>query len=109
MYGENTGIYTVKVDGTSLERLNDGLLVHWSPDDNLLIAETDVNGMTNLNLIMQDRQSKQKLVSVCGKISNPSWSPDGKRVAFESNHEGNTRIYILNLADNTFELQRLIN
>ncbi len=38
-----------------------------------------------------------------GNDLNPVWSPDGKKIAFQSNRDGNLEIYIMN-ADGSEQL-----
>ncbi|MEX1239759.1 MAG: hypothetical protein WEB30_08580 [Cyclobacteriaceae bacterium] len=38
---------------------------------------------------------------------SPTWSPDGTRLAFESDHDGNSEIYVINIDGNG--LKRLTN
>ncbi|MGZ4380967.1 MAG: TolB family protein [Gaiellaceae bacterium] len=40
----------------------------------------------------------KRLTTNKGRDVNPVWSPDGKKLAFESDRSGNDEIYVMNLA-----------
>ncbi|MBK9924709.1 MAG: PD40 domain-containing protein [Anaerolineales bacterium] len=103
-------IFLMDVDGTDLVLLNEnkdkadqwigepydlGLNI-WSPDGNKLIfyevAPGDEDGM--LYVIDADGENKKPLVYKKGKYASPSWSPDGKHIAFITIENNMARIYI---------------
>ncbi len=43
-----------------------------------------------------DGQNPIRLTTSTGFDENPSWSPGGKRIAFDSMRDGNLEIYVMN-------------
>jgi uncharacterized repeat protein (TIGR01451 family) len=43
-----------------------------------------------------DRAGQTNLTKQLDADQNPAWSPDGTKIAFNSNHGGNARIYLMN-------------
>ncbi|MSQ15245.1 MAG: hypothetical protein EXR50_05225 [Dehalococcoidia bacterium] len=86
-------IYTVNVDGSSLQRLTSGpdlsLLPAWSPDG-AKIAYMLLQDITSGNLksaiatMNSDGSSKAKTTGNASLNILPFWSPDGSKVAFTS-------------------------
>jgi Tol biopolymer transport system component len=123
-YGDGTksgyGIYIMKADGSDPTRLTDnraGTECAWSPDgkkiaytyhpdknpdrrkgawpDEVYVMNADGSGKTNLT-----RNPEQDL--------NPSWSPDGTKVIFASDRDGDFDIYTMD-ADGSNVAQVTVN
>ena len=60
-----------------------------NPNDNWEIYVMDADGENPINLTNNPALDK-----------HPAWSPDGARIAFDSDREGNTEVYVMN-ADGT--------
>src|SRR5919202_2895356 len=43
-----------------------------------------------------DGSGQSRLTNTAGLDENPAWSPDGKRIAFESARNGDDDIYVMN-------------
>jgi len=83
----------------------------WSPDGNLLAYSdrTDSNEATSIFLLSLDSMEVRKLTSTQGSIGdyNPTFSPDGRTLAFNRGSQGVTSIYTTPVSGGTE--QRLIS
>jgi len=100
-------IFLMNVDGSNVIQLTDdkadqwigepynlGLNL-WSPDGNKLIFSQIIPGEEDgmLYIIDANGENKKPLVNEAGKYSSPSWSPDGKHIAFIVLENSVARIY----------------
>ena len=118
-------IYVMEVDGNNQRRLtdNDFYDTHpsWSPDGKRIAFVSDRDehfidnnprGLPNYEIYVMDADggNQQNLTNNPNSDSLPSWSPDGKRIAFVSDRDGNREIYVMDsdgnnqrrLTDNDF-------
>ena len=114
-------IYVMDTDGGNLQRLtenrNNDWSPSWSPDGKRIVFKSDRDGhfmnlprpTTEIYVMDADGRNQQNLTNNPSSDGSPSWSPDGQRIAFDSNREGpfNWEIYVID-ADGR-NLQRLTN
>jgi Tol biopolymer transport system component len=53
-------------------------------------------GNAEVFLMKPDGSSQRAITTVPGADTDPSWSPDGKKIAFASGRDGNREIYVMN-------------
>lgn len=110
--GGDFDIYVMKSDGSDQRRLTDMVgresSPAWSPRGNSIAfvngGDTTFAGMVNstecnhpnIYLVSADGGLPVKLTDK-GANTDPSWSPDGKRIAFTSDRDGDYEIYLLDV------------
>jgi dipeptidyl aminopeptidase/acylaminoacyl peptidase len=117
----NTNIYLSNVDGTGQVRVTNGpgsaggswgvidddvqFLPSWSPDGRkVAFASTrdDPNPnncspcITEIYTVNADGAGLTRLTNTAGQNTKPVWSPDGTKIAFQTNRDGNQEIYSMN-------------
>lgn len=93
-------IHVVNADGTGLANVtsdpNDESQPLWSPNGSQIIYERHGEA-TSLHTMNADGTEQARLTE---NGWSASWSPDGVQIAFISNRDGNTEVYVMN-ADGT--------
>ena len=116
----NAEIYVMDADGGNQRRLtNNPASDHspsWSPDGKRIVFTSNRDGhfmhgipTDEIYVMDTDGGNQQNLTNNPSYETSPSWSPDGKRIAFDSNRDGrfNWEIYVMD-ADGGNQ-QRLTN
>ena len=119
----NYEIYVMDDDGKNQRRLTDNpnfdLSPSWSPDGKRIVFSSDRDGHVHvmhgwptyeIYVMDADGGNPQNLTNDPNNDASPSWSPDGERIVFSSNRDGNYEIYVMdadggnpqNLTNNDF-------
>ena len=69
----------------------------WSPDGASIVFVTEALPKANIFQIDQDGSNLRRLTAGLTFDDRPAYSPDGSKVAFQSNRDGNYEIYVMNL------------
>ena len=95
------GLYVMDADGSDVVALGAGSRPSWSPDGAwvvVMVSEDDGHDYTASDLVAvrADGSARVALTTTPGRLEmNPSWSPDGRAVAFD---DGDA-LYLLPLAE----------
>lgn len=105
---QKADLYTMKSDGSDVRRLTtDDVVVNtprWSPDcSRIAFASIRHAGAAghprndlDLYVINADGSNLQRLTSTAAFDVTPAWSPDGRRIAFATERDGNAEVYVMN-------------
>jgi TolB protein len=84
-----SGIYSIRADGTGLERLagGDASGPAWSPNGRRIAFERWEGEGTGIRIWVMnaDGSSQKRLAGDSGENVSPAWSPDGRRIVFVRN------------------------
>ncbi|HJU10136.1 MAG TPA: hypothetical protein VJ728_04625 [Candidatus Binataceae bacterium] len=98
----NPQIYVMKMTGTGAQRLtykgDYNTAPAFSPDCKKIAYESRSGGVINIFVINLDGTGVHQLTNE-GSNEWPTWSPDGRYIAFSSSREGDSRIYLMLAAD----------
>jgi Tol biopolymer transport system component len=105
----NSEIYTINANGSGAKRLTVNSVFDgdpaWSPDGKSIAFSSDRDGNREIYVMNADGSNEHRLTNTGGPVddiplhgldADPAWSPDGKKIAFDSNRDGNYEIYVMN-------------
>jgi Tol biopolymer transport system component len=104
----NSEIYTINANGSGAKRLTANVVFDgdpaWSPDGKSIAFSSDRDGNREIYVMYADGSDPRRLTHTGGVVgdvflqgldADPAWSPDGKKIAFDSNRDGNYEIYVM--------------
>jgi TolB protein len=98
---ENDEIFVVRADGTDRRNITNDPAndwgPDWSPDGSMIIFNSDRDGFMAGFLVDPDG-SNLRDIDVAAWVEYPSFSPDGKRIAFMGATGSNYELYVATLA-----------
>lgn len=102
---DNAQLYLMNADGSNQRRLasplaDDQVGARWSPDGQWILFHSNpqVDGMPTFDVykIRPDGSELTNLTDAPGNNFMGDWSPDGQRIVFISQRDGNRELYVMN-------------
>ena len=99
------GRYVVNVDGSGARRLPEDIpnTAVWSPDRRKIAfffsthrGHPALPFNSEIYVMNADGSGYRRLTHNPAYDAEPAWSPDGRKIAFRSNRDGNNEIYVMN-------------
>ena len=105
---DNSEIYTLNSDGSKLRNVTnhkaDDYFPGWSPDGKKIVFQSSRNKLDSSiyrkdEILITNNEGSPaiNLTKYSGDDGAPSFSPDGKRIVFESRRDSLTDIYVMNI------------
>ena len=105
-------IFTMDIDGSDVAQVTSNAVLDsgpkWSPDcSQISYNSTDAGGSLDIHRVNADGTGDVNLTNAPGIFDAFSaWSPDGQRIVFSTNRDGNFEIYTMSSRDGS-DLRRL--
>ena len=98
-------IYTMRANGSQVKQIGNGLEPRWSPNGSKIAYHRWASfngGPTQSDIYVMNANGTNVIRLTVDEAfdGNPTWSPDGNRIAFVSHRSGNDEIWVMN-ADGT--------
>jgi TolB protein len=102
---DNAQLYLMDADGSNQRRLpspltDDQVGARWSPDGQWILFHSNplVDGLPRFEIfkIRPDGSDLTQLTNIRGNNFMADWSPDGERIVFASQRDGNRELYVMN-------------
>ena len=102
---QGVATYVVNADDAGITQLTDhGSPLSWSPDGAQIAIESGRDAIvggphdigTDIWVVNADGSGQRRLTNQPGRDYSAVWSPDGGRVLFVSDRDGNENIYVIN-------------
>jgi TolB protein len=113
--GGNRQLYVMDTDDyqaeplTTSDNVTDAALPEWSPDGKYIafVQSTDQGG-TDISILNIETGEMENITQNPGQVDTaPAWSPDGKRMLFQSERSGNNDIFVMNIGEGFSGLDNL--
>jgi Tol biopolymer transport system component len=102
---DNAQLYLMNADGSNQRRLSSQLTddqvgARWSPDGQWILFHSNpvVDGLARFDVfkVRPDGSDLTNLTNASGNNFMADWSPDGERIVFVSQRDGNRELYVMN-------------
>jgi Tol biopolymer transport system component/formylglycine-generating enzyme required for sulfatase activity len=89
-------IYVMSADGSGVTPIVQGCLGVFSPDGKWMVFAQYCTDLGRLYLIQSDGEGL-RILDDQERNANPSWSPNGEKIVFQSDRSGNEEIWVMSL------------
>ncbi len=95
-------VFVMNADGSDAKAVTNfsSAAAHWSPDGKQFVINSDRDLTTpdvpEVYVVNVDGSNPARLTNLPANVdAQPKWSPDGKKIAFFTNRDGNNEIYLM--------------